>query len=79
MDKGEYSAKTVEGFNLNTEAEINSRGYVAIKTDGTRINSAGIELDMSLYEIDTDVTTRVYLEMGCILTIKDGKVNKAYA
>ena len=79
IDKGEYSAKTVEGFDLNTEAEINSRGYVAIKTDGTRINSAGIELDMSLFEIDTDVTTRVYLEMGCVLTIKDGKVNKAYA
>ena len=28
---------------------------------------------------DLSCLTRVYLEMGCILTLKDGKVNKTYA
>jgi hypothetical protein len=46
---------------------------------GERVNSAGIEVDMALFDTNGDVVTRIYLEMGCILTLKDGKVNKTYA
>jgi len=79
VDRADYTAKTIEGYNLNKPAETNTRGFVAIKLDGERVNSAGIELDMSLFDTNGDVVTRVYLEMGCILTLKDGKVNKTYA
>ena len=79
VDRADYTTKTIEGYDLNKPAETNTRGFVAIKLDGERVNSAGIEVDMALFDTNGDVVTRMYLEMGCILTLKDGKVNKTYA
>jgi len=79
VDRADYTSKTIEGYDLNKAAETNTRGFVAIKLDGERVNSAGIEVDMALFDTNGDVVTRMYLEMGCILTLKDGKVNKTYA
>jgi hypothetical protein len=79
VDRADYTTKTIEGYNLNLAAQTNTRGFVAIKLDGERVNSAGIEVDMALFDTNGDVVTRIYLEMGCILTLKDGKVNKTYA
>ena len=79
VDRADYTTKTIEGYNLNKATETNTRGFVAIKLDGERVNSAGIEVDMALFDTNGDVVTRMYLEMGCILTLKDGKVNKTYA
>jgi hypothetical protein len=79
VDRADYTTKKIEGYDLNIAAQTNTRGFVAIKLDGERVNSAGIEVDMALFDTNGDVVTRIYLEMGCILTLKDGKVNKTYA
>jgi hypothetical protein len=75
VDRADYTTKKIEGYDLNIAAQTNTRGFVAIKLDGERVNSAGIEVDMALFDTNGDVVTRMYLEMGCILTLEDGKVN----
>lgn len=78
-----FTNKTFEKYPLNDSTSMQRRTYLAAKLDGQRINAAGIELHLKMAEMvdngEVSVTCRVYLEQACVLSLKDGKMNKAFA
>ena len=60
-------------------AEKQRRTYFAMKLDGQRVNAAGIELHLKMTATPHVVTSRIYLEQACVLTLRDGKMTKAFA
>jgi hypothetical protein len=60
-------------------AEKQRRTYFAMKLDGQRVNAAGIELHLKMTTTPRVVTSRIYLEQACVLTLRDGKMTKAFA
>eukprot|EP01050_Picozoa_sp_SAG11_P017117 SAG11_NODE_2427_length_3375_cov_53.209402_2_plen_222_part_00 len=82
----EYSVQNIdflsdskfEGLALNAAASKAPRTYFAMKLDGSRVNATGVELRMTMKGQSEDLINRVYLEQACTLTLKDGKMFKAY-
>ena len=79
QQKDLMTAAKFEGYAMNDISDRQRRTYFAIKLDGSRVNSAGIELHLKMTGQNANLVSRVYLEQACVLTLQDGKMTKTYA
>ena len=70
------TADTLEGYALNAELKYAPKHYYAVKLNrGERVNSRGVELEMTMPLVDgATYTQRAWLEVAKVITLKNGRI-----